>query len=47
MYKRQASKFFRMDIVVVSIITIGVIGVTMDLIMRFLERRLIPWRGKG
>ncbi|MED5220228.1 MAG: taurine ABC transporter permease, partial [Actinomycetota bacterium] len=42
-----ASKFFRMDIVVVSIITIGVIGVTMDLIMRFLERRLIPWRGKG
>ncbi|MDP6868752.1 MAG: ABC transporter permease [Acidimicrobiales bacterium] len=42
-----ASKFFRMDIVVVSIITIGVIGVAMDLIMRFLERRLIPWRGKG
>jgi len=32
---------------VVSIIIIGVIGVTMDLIMRFLERRLIPWRGKG
>jgi len=42
-----ASKFFRMDIVVVSIIIIGVIGVTMDLIMRLLERRLIPWRGKG
>ena len=42
-----ASKFFRMDIVVVSIIIIGVIGVTMDLIMRFLERRLIPWRGRG
>ena len=42
-----ASKFFRMDIVVVSIITIGVIGVAMDLVMRFLERRLIPWRGKG
>ena len=42
-----ASKFFRMDIVVVSIIIIGVIGVTMDLVMRFLERRLIPWRGRG
>ena len=42
-----ASKFFRMDIVVVSIITIGVIGVAMDLAMRFLEKRLIPWRGKG
>ncbi|MBT6372591.1 MAG: ABC transporter permease subunit [Acidimicrobiaceae bacterium] len=42
-----ASKFFRMDVVVVSIIVIGVIGVAMDLVMRFLERRLIPWRGKG
>ena len=42
-----ASKFFRMDIVVVSIIIIGVIGGTMDLVMRLLERRLIPWRGKG
>lgn len=42
-----ASKFFRMDIVVVAIAIIGVIGVTMDLAMRFLERRLIPWRGKG
>ena len=43
----NVSKFFRMDIVVVSIIIIGVIGVTMDLVMRFLERRLIPWRGSG
>jgi taurine transport system permease protein len=42
-----ASKFFRMDIVVVAIIIIGVIGVAMDLVMRFLEARLIPWRGKG
>ena len=37
-----AFNFFGMDIVVGSII-IGVIGVTMDLIMRFPERRLIPW----
>ena len=36
-----------MDIVVVAIIIIGVIGVAMDLVMRFLEARLIPWRGKG
>lgn len=42
-----ASKFFRMDIVVVAIIIIGVIGVAMDLVMRFLEAKLIPWRGKG
>ncbi|MGE4566307.1 MAG: ABC transporter permease [Acidimicrobiales bacterium] len=42
-----ASRFFRMDIVVTGIIVIGFIGVCMDLFMRFLEARLIPWRGKG
>ncbi len=42
-----ASRFFRMDIVVASIIVIGVIGVAMDVVMRVLEARLIPWRGKG
>ncbi|MBC8364275.1 MAG: ABC transporter permease [Actinobacteria bacterium] len=42
-----ASRFFRMDIVVVNILVIGVIGVAMDIVMRVLEARLIPWRGKG
>jgi|TARA_Y100001947_G_scaffold153015_1_gene155330 taurine transport system permease protein len=42
-----ASRFFRMDIVFVNIIIIGVIGASMEMIMRFLEARLIPWRGKG
>ena len=42
-----ASKFFRMDIVFVNIIIIGAIGASMEMIMRFLEARLIPWRGKG
>ena len=42
-----ASRFFRMDIVFVNIIIIGVIGAAMEMIMRFLEARLIPWRGKG
>ncbi len=42
-----ASRFFRMDIVVVNILVIGVIGVAMDIVMRILEARLIPWRGKG
>lgn len=41
-----AQKFLRMDIVVAGII-IGLIGVAMDLLMRRLERILIPWRGKG
>ena len=30
-----------------NIIIIGVIGASMEMIMRFLEARLIPWRGKG
>ena len=42
-----ASRFFRMDIVFVNIIIIGVIGASMEMVMRFLEARLIPWRGKG
>jgi len=36
-----------MDIVVVNIFIIGVIGVAMDIVMRILEARLIPWRGRG
>ena len=32
---------------VVNILMISVIGVAMDIVMRILEARLIPWRGKG
>lgn len=42
-----ARDFLRTDVVVVGIIVIAVVGVIMDIIMRFLEARLIPWRGKG
>ena len=41
------SRFFRMDIVLMNIVIIGVIGALMDLVMRLLESRLIPWRGKS
>ena len=37
----------RTDVVVVGIIVIAVIGVLMEVAMRFLESKLIPWRGKG
>ena len=42
-----ARPFFRLDVVVVGIIIIAVLGVLMDLVLRFLESKLIPWRGKG
>jgi len=43
----SASKFLRMDVVVAGIIMIGSMGFVMDILMRKLEDRLIPWRGKG
>lgn len=43
----RARNFFRLDVIVVGVIIIAVIGVLMDVAMRFLEARLIPWRGKS
>jgi ABC-type nitrate/sulfonate/bicarbonate transport system permease component len=34
----------RTDLVIVGMITIGVIGLVMDLSSRWIERRLLPWR---
>lgn len=42
-----ARPFQRLDVMVVGIIVIAVLGVLMDVILRFLESKLIPWRGKG
>ena len=42
-----AQKFIQIDIVIVGIGIIAIIGVALDLGMRSLEARLIPWRGKG
>ncbi|MES2666080.1 MAG: ABC transporter permease subunit [Pseudomonadota bacterium] len=42
-----ASKFQLTDIVVMGIILIGVIGYGIDILMRMVERRLVPWKGRG
>ena len=42
-----ARPFFRLDVIVAGIIVIAVLGVLMDVFLRYLERKLIPWRGKG
>ena len=44
---QSARGFLRLDVMVVGIIVIAVLGVLMDLFLRFLESKLIPWRGKG
>ena len=42
-----ASKFQNTDIVIMGIILIGAIGFGIDLLMRWVERILVPWKGKG
>ena len=41
-----ASEFLVTDIVVMGIIVIGLIAYLFDLMMRALERRLVPWKGR-
>ena len=42
-----ASTFLSTDIVVMGVIIIGIVGYGIDILMRMLEARLIPWKGKG
>jgi taurine transport system permease protein len=42
----NASRFLATDIVFLGIVIIGVIAFLFDLLMRWLERRLVPWKGK-
>ncbi|MCG8347631.1 MAG: ABC transporter permease subunit [Chloroflexales bacterium] len=42
----QASDFLRTDIVFMAIITMGLTAMAMDWLLRALENKVIPWRGK-
>jgi taurine transport system permease protein len=42
----NASNFLRTDIVIMGIIVIGVVAYLFDLFMRWVERRLVPWKGR-
>ncbi|WP_417770667.1 ABC transporter permease [Stappia sp.] len=42
-----ASKFQNTDIVVMGIILIGIIGFGIDILMRWAERLLVPWKGRS
>ncbi|WP_282077753.1 ABC transporter permease [Epibacterium ulvae] len=42
-----ASKFQNTDIVIMGIVLIGVIGFGIDMMMRWAERHLVPWKGKS
>lgn len=42
----NAARFLATDIVFLGIVIIGIIAFVFDLGMRWLERRLVPWKGK-
>jgi taurine transport system permease protein len=42
----NASNFLRTDIVIMGIIVIGVVAYLFDLLMRYVERVVVPWKGK-
>lgn len=42
-----ASKFQQTDIVLLGIILIGIIGFGIDMLMRWMEKVLVPWKGRG
>ena len=42
-----ASKFQQTDIVILGIILIGIIGFGIDMLMRWAERIMVPWKGRG
>ena len=42
----NASNFLRTDIVIMGIIVIGVVASAFEALMRWAERRLVPWKGR-
>ena len=42
----NASEFLMTDVVVMGIVIIGLVALSSDLLMRYLEHKLVPWKGK-
>ena len=42
----NASNFLRTDIVIMGIIVIGVVAYLFDMFMRWVEHKLVPWKGR-
>ncbi len=42
----SAAEFLVTDVVIMGIIVIGAIAYMFDLLMRFVERKVVPWKGK-
>ena len=42
----NASNFLRTDVVIMGIVVIGFVAYLFDLLMRYIERLIVPWKGK-
>ena len=42
----NASNFLRTDIVIMGIVVIGVVAYMFDLLMRWIEHKVVPWKGR-
>jgi len=42
-----AAKFQQTDIVILGIVVIGIVGLAIDLLVRWAERVMVPWKGRG
>ena len=42
----NASNFLRTDVVIMGIVVIGIVAYLFDLLMRWVERRFVPWKGR-
>ncbi len=43
----NASNFLRTDVVIMGIFVIGIVAYSFDLLMRYIERAVVPWKGRG
>jgi taurine transport system permease protein len=43
----NASNFLRTDVVILGILVIGFVAYVFELLMRWIERRVVPWKGRG
>lgn len=41
----DAGRFLRTDVIFVAIIVMGLTGIALDVLIRFTEARLVPWKG--
>jgi taurine transport system permease protein len=42
----NASNFLRTDVVIMGIVVIGVVAYLFDLLMRWVEHKVVPWKGR-